>query len=275
MLSLFKRLIPTPIKKWVNIRRREQDYVRRFALAEKGTHLPIFLFQPGKVGSMSLYTSLKQIYPGPVIHAHSLFEPPLHLGIELMIRWLNSGKPLSLICMIREPISRNISGFFESFEEYVGIPFSESSHQPEELCQLFLELYNHMGMHEWFHEELHRGTGIDVLEHPVHSPGYQRMDQGVIRFLLLKTELPDIEKIRLVSEFLSLPKFPLHSVNVAEKKPYAKMYQDVKTLLKIPEPLLLQITSAPLIRHFYTPQEIEDMNIRWKASIPSKSSELD
>jgi hypothetical protein len=265
MLSQLKRMIPVPIKKWVNERRRAQDYARRFAIAEQGTHLPIFLLQPGKVGSMSVYTSLKEIYPGPVVHAHSVFEPPQNLGIELMIRWLNSGKPFSLICMIREPISRNISGFFESFEEYVGVPFSESSHQPEELCQLFLERYDHLGMHQWFEEELQRGTGMNVVEHPVHPPGYQRLDQGVIRFLLLKTELPDREKIRLVSEFLSLPEFPLHSVNVAEKKPYAKMYQDVKALLKIPEPLLLQITSAPLIQHFYSPQEIEEMNKRWKA----------
>ena len=72
---------------------------------------PVFIFQMGKVGSSSLKVTLEAKLKGAVVHSHSY----KHLSKEnrkMLDRRKRLKLPISVICPVREPISRNVSAFF-------------------------------------------------------------------------------------------------------------------------------------------------------------------
>src|ERR1700741_1041287 len=84
------------------------------------SHTPIIVYQMGKVASMSVYTSLKEQYPGITLHRHELI-PTEWQDATLLNHANNFHQPLLIISMMRDPIARNISAFFQNFEVITGV----------------------------------------------------------------------------------------------------------------------------------------------------------
>ena len=111
---------------------------------------PVFIFQMGKVASTSIYKSLQQQYPGRVFHGHSFKKDHENPEIRFLHHHYRFGGRIKIISLVREPVGRNISAFFQNFEEYTGIPFSSSALSLDELYQIFLGKYAHEEPLEWF-----------------------------------------------------------------------------------------------------------------------------
>ena len=95
-------------------------------------HVPILIYQMGKVGSSSIYFSLKSLYSN-TYHVHTLNSKilanlkaqynvkdrglPGHWSASDMILSNNLlAEPLKIITLVREPINRNFSAFFENID---------------------------------------------------------------------------------------------------------------------------------------------------------------
>src|SRR6056297_137393 len=84
----------------------------KFKLKTRKTN-PILVYQMGKVGSKSVHVALQKQYNGFVGHAHSLSPTHKRLDIRLIYKWaVLEKKPLNIISLTREPISRKVSAFF-------------------------------------------------------------------------------------------------------------------------------------------------------------------
>ena len=223
---------------------------------------PAFIYQMGKVASSSIHHSLKKQYPGPVAHAH-------HIGIdnwasELFYEWYNQGHTIKIISPVRDPVGYNISSFFQNFEKITGAPFSDNKQETKELIQIFLEKSDHDAPLQWFDNNLKRYFDIDVFDSDFPDDGYKVYQHDNVDLLVFQISISDADKEKIIREFLGIPEFTLHNRNISSKKSYHQDYHDFKQRLRLPEEYLLKMKNSRFFSHFYSPQEIDKILLKWK-----------
>ncbi len=212
---------------------------------------------------MSIYRSLKSLYRGPVIHSHSFSPQDKDYAVRRLYAWHQAGKPVRVISLVREPISRNVSSFFENFERYTGVAPKQSAFSVEELKELFLEKFDANGAAKWYEEFLVKGLGVEPLGAPVQAPGVQQITHQNVRLLFCKTELTDSEKELAVKDFLGLQKFLLAKENVGAKKDYAFIYQEFKQHVRFSPEYVEPLLNDAYCQHFYSNEERDEMRAKW------------
>jgi len=100
---------------------------------------PVLVFTMAKVGSSSVYHSLKKQSDIPCFHIHSLsIEEELQAKVICKEKGVYPGsrspvfilhkyllekeRTYKVISLVRNPIERNLSAFFEAFEIHMGVP---------------------------------------------------------------------------------------------------------------------------------------------------------
>ncbi len=230
------------------------------------SHIPIIVYQMGKVASMSVYTSLKEQYPGTTLHRHELI-PTEWQDATLLNHTNNLHKPLLIISMMRDPIARNISAFFQNFEVITGVKPADSKFSMKELETIYFTnpKMDHDPPYTWFDKNIKRHLGIDIFAQPFpKEEGSARFKNGSIEVLLMKAEIDNTKKEKLIKELTRLNSFELKSSNVGEDKEYAGMYSEFKKSVTIPKEYLDTFYNSPAIKYFYTDAEIESMRKKWK-----------
>lgn len=249
---------------------------------------PIVVHQMGKVGSSTVCASLKRAEPEtPVFQVHYLSHeglrrvesanltaarrvPPAHIWESKYLQsLLAEGKERRwrVITLVREPISRNVSAFFENI--YLRFPdfdqrVKRGSLDVQALIGEFVDGYNHDIPLNWFDEEMKSVFGIDVYETPFDSSlGYSIIDSDRVTLLILRLE--DLVRCAgdALSRFLALRGFGLVSANVGGKKGYGPIYDEFIESIRLPQALVDRMYASRYARHFYTPEEIEGFRQKW------------
>lgn len=228
---------------------------------------PIFVFQMGKVGSVSIYNSLSKLYPGVVLHAHSFSTNDKRWEIRRLYHWtISENRPLIIISFTREPIGRNVSAFFQNFERETGVPYDRANFSPEELKAIFLSHYPHETPLLWFDKQIKVNLGIDVYATPFPKCGYATYSHRNIRLLVMRAEIADNEKANLIRDFLGLTEFQLVNTNIGEEKDYGLTYRDFKSMVKLPSDYIAKMCESKYFSHFYGQEAIDAARMKWSES---------
>ena len=145
--------------KWIRKTVKKFFFIRKLRRAT-----PVFVFQMGKVASSSIFDSLGRQYAGPVGHAHHIGED--NWVSVLLYDWAKAGNALKIISPVREPIGRNISEFFQLYEDYTGTRPDKLEYTVEELTTLFLDKVDHEVPLQWFDTMIKPNFDIDVYATP-------------------------------------------------------------------------------------------------------------
>lgn len=272
---------------------------------------PLLVYQMGKVGSSTIVASL---HAAPdtharysVYHVHWLSPERLRYEEELYLSartqqpagyfhpsYVWAGQHLSrrlrnerdstkwtVITLLREPISRNISSFFENLETLLGYDFRSRLKEVgiekvvEDLRQLFAENYLEEGAIErfdanpmtWFDKELKKVFGVDVYATPFpRERGYAVYETPRARVLLLRLEDLKVHGGAPVKEFLGSSDFSLVSANQAQDKAYSEIYTAFASELILPISYVETIYRSRYSTHFYSPKELERFRSKWDKS---------
>ncbi|MBI4774958.1 MAG: hypothetical protein HY788_12405 [Deltaproteobacteria bacterium] len=258
----------------------------------------LLVYQMGKVGSSTIAKSLlKYRKDYRICQIHTLRKRVLKdeesffvdnfdflktideyilIGQYLSKRIKNkSGKTkYKIVTLIRDPIARNISAFFNNLERRIMLQHPVNgndvgiSHNVEELMERF---WNDFNQHDvpliWFNTELKRAFGIDVYsrEFP-KSKGFDTYHGETADVLLIRLEnLRDCagEAFR---QFLGIPDFTLTDVNVGHDKEYSEAYERFLSSVTVPPWYLEMMYNSQYVRHFYTRDEIQGFVDRWGVS---------
>ena len=222
---------------------------------------PVFVFQMGKVASSSIFESLKQQYSGAVGHAHHIGEDNW-MSVQLH-EWYQNGNPIKIISPVREPVGRNISGFFQQFEDYTGIDVTECKLTHKEIKRYFLDKFDHQLPLRWFDEMMNTYFNIDVYAIPFPSNGHCTYSNKNVDLLVLRIDISDAEKEKAIREFLDFPNFILEKSNVGSQKEYNALYQEFKNNLKLPDEYIETMCNSKYFKHFYSASEIEKTKKQW------------
>jgi len=253
----------------------------------------------GKVGSQTIERSLKAAQVAmPIYHTHVLV--PTHikkaeknyygkqpspldkallpytrsLFVSYYLRHqLDSGglgptRRWKIITAVRDPIARNVSGFFQ--EITVQIPdfykrVRDRALTTQELVDTFLEKYQeHDVPAGWFDSELKPTFGVDVFSNEFPKlRGYQIFKGIDADILLLKLENLAGCYRDAFKEFLKLEEFTLVKANEASKKEYCSTYSRFLASARLPTWYIDRMYASKYATHFYTQEELEGFKRKW------------
>jgi hypothetical protein len=194
--------------------------------------------------------------------------PPDDSVGERVYREIISKNRLSkYITLVREPIARNISAFFQNFARFTGHRVENASQGPEELVSSFFQNYRHTVPLTWFDAEIKKTLGIDVFDHPFPTEkAYQFISRNNFELLILKLETNDTTKEKAIKLFLDLEQFTLRRRNTAERKNYSKLYRDFLKHIRFPKDYIDGMYESAYTQHFYTADEIQSFRKKWTMS---------
>jgi Putative capsular polysaccharide synthesis protein len=255
---------------------------------------PILIYQMGKVGSSTVFDSLKSaMLDRPIFHIHFL-DPENIQRAESML-WRHFGghcsvnrwalyesrfvikhflqrpiEGIQIISLVREPISRNISSFFANLDLFIpdcSAKFEVGKIGVPDITRHFLrDFHEHTHPLVWFDIEMKRVFGIDVFS----SEHLIRRDQGSyvhrrdrVQLLLLRVEDLDKVAVHALQEFLRIKDLELKVANEARRLEYNRVYREFKANLTLPEEYLEQMYESKYARTFYSAQEIDRFRSRW------------
>jgi hypothetical protein len=240
---------------------------------------PVVVYQMGKVGSTSISRSIAEHGVRPVDQVHRInpehveaikdlradrgldpLQPMDERGLRLYHEIVRPGRPAQFISLVREPVSRNVSAYFQN---HVGLQ-GWSSKSLGDLRDRFLNDYSHEVPMTWFEHEPKAMLDIDVyaVEFPSRD-GFVRIEHGPFELLVLQTELPDNRKETIIQDFLGIDDFHIRRRNVGRAKSYAEAYNAFKKQIRLPRDYLDRMLQSRYAQHFYDQQTIDSVYRRW------------
>lgn len=237
---------------------------------------PVIVYQMGKVGSSTLKNSLEENNI-PALHIHRYFfkntERPNTLKLlphklknRVVFNRFSKGDKVKIITFYRDPLSRNISSFFQNLDVYFKTSEFESLDY-KILEERFNKAINlHDTPNNWFDLEFKKKLNIDVFKYPFNKQkGYTLISKGNIEvFLCVTNKINHLETE--LGDFLELDDFKLNNSNIGDKKWYKDLYIEFKERYKPTTKMLDTLYGSNTINHFYNDDEINRMKSRWLQS---------
>jgi hypothetical protein len=265
-------------------------------LAEVRGRESVVVYQMGKVGSSTIVASLRAQNPRRQIHhVHTLTRKGIadaeavyhaierntgenvtarsrHLWSSRYLRTRMQrplqGEKWKIITLVREPIARNLSSFFQTID--YPLPNFMARYEAGELSldtvrEVFLQQFDHGQVLRWLDEEVQRALGINVYtEDFPQARGYQIYAGEQCDLLLLKLEKLNECAAQAMHEFLGIEDFTLIKTNVAREKEYADAYRRLRNQLQLPDYYIRTIYASQYMRHFYSRAEIAEFTAKWR-----------
>jgi len=274
---------------------------RHIARAHKRDRDTLVIYQMGKVGSSSIKKSIHNAsLDMNVYHVHALTHQRIseleqvyknaskvhgravvhsHLAESKYLRSLldkgTEGRRWKLITMVRDPVARNFSSFFQSFDQFfpeIAKKYQSGSVKMEDdvdfLAELFIKKFDHDMPLRWFDAYLKTVFDIDVYAHNFpEANGYSTYNGPRADMLLLRLEDMDEYAAPALGNFLDLKEPALQDDNRAEGKSYQSAYRDFKSAIVLPDTYIDKMYESKFARHFYSSAELEAFKSKWVSSI--------
>jgi len=251
---------------------------------------PIVIYQMGKVGSTTIKESLKR-HNLSNEHIHFLSwnniaevekyylglphaKVPKHIERSKRLRSFidNTWGKIrwKVITMVREPVGRDISDFFQNMGD--ALPHVRDLPEDKALREIIRHLLGSFSNFNetkdyvctWFDKEIKDVFNFDIYAHDFNKTlGYQIYEAANADILLIRLE--DLSRCchDAFREFLGVPDFSMVKDNVGEKKWYQGLYRRVLDSISIPDSDLERIYKSRYCRHFYTGDEINHFKKKW------------
>jgi hypothetical protein len=198
---------------------------------------PIVLnYQMGKVGSSSVAKYLRDNGHFEW-HIHRFYDTPvagpwpkkkLFKILDFAILWLVKllAIRIYLVMGVRDPLSRDVSMFFQTAQNHYGINPAEAN--LEELYCIFIDKFPVGVVDNWFDDEIKRTFNIDVFTIPFNTKrGFVQFSSGRVNVFLYRLDKLDSLEGQL-AEFFEEKDFKLIKINTNSNKDYAENYSAFK-----------------------------------------------
>lgn len=187
--------------------------------------------------------------------------PPPHICLSMAHRdrLLVKRKKCLYISLVRDPIARNLSAFFQNLHHMPDEIKNETD--PNKMFEHFSNNYGHSLPLTWFDREFKAELGIDVFARPFDKES-KFVHRKAANTILFRVDCPDDVKSHVLSKALSC-EINVGRLNDGANKDYNTMYNEMKKLVTFPTKFLDRMYNSKFVQHFWTPDEIEKMKSNW------------
>ena len=241
----------------------------------------VVIYQMGKVASSSIRASLEDIKELDVTHTHHLsssYTRELNdlkssKGWQVTITpesikklWseIIAEDELKIISLVREPVGRNISAYFENLDVIHGQKNAHDQLSYDQLRDGFLQKYPHSIPVTWFDKEVKQSLGIDVYKYDFPKKvGALFIHEGKCDLLLMRHDLDDAVKKKYIEELLGTEPIRIKRVNIGTEKSYKNVYKNFIDNVRLPDTYLTEMLDSNYARHFFDQSELAFLKQRW------------
>lgn len=254
----------------------------------------IFIWQMGKVGSASIFDSLKPYtktmewdVSSFITHDHWVkHNNILHIhSHEILYNFLhNNEEKFNIISLIRDPIARNISSVFQSMttnepwnklfiantEEFQSYSYLKQKSLIEtQLSRLNAEesivtWYDNLFKTHFYYPQVDKYL-IDIYAKPFNQEkGYQTYESKTPRVKMIILRLEDLATLsEELGKFLGINNFEIMQTNVAKDKWYKEIYAQFLRGYNPSKTELDKIYQSKFMTYFYSPAQINSFCEKW------------
>lgn len=254
----------------------------------------IIIYQMGKVGSTTIHTSLDNADLSlPIFKVHFLSDEGMQHGEEfhqktLKIPWKttphiqtsqflrekirnDASIKWKIITLVREPISREISEFFQYVQSlYPDLLDDDGNLETDRafrILQTKFMFYNPQKNYtcRWFDMEMKGMFDLNVYDHPFDTEsGYSIINHGNVDLLVLRVESLTQTLSPAITKFLNLDT-PIEMIksNVRTDQKRGSVYQQVLQSFTLRESICRKIYASNYAKQFYSEAEIEQFVQKW------------
>jgi len=236
---------------------------------------PVIVYQMAKVGSSAIVDALERRRL-PVFHVHRMnpehllhlreerrrlgweigpVPPHDQLGTLLNRKVVRRGRRARVVTIVREPIARNLSSYFEHLDAIWHTKDAHQSIPVEELCRGFVERFLHTEPLTWFEDEMLPVLGIDVYARPFPEEGHDVLRTERVDVLILKCESSDEAKSAALSRFLGIDGITVRRANETVSKEKGAAFQRFRHAIRLSPSYIEDMLSSRYCRHFYSEEE--------------------
>ena len=181
-------------------------------------------------------------------------------------------KKFKVISIVRDPIARNISSFFQAFPIYFAdeyVTMQNTSLTNNDKIKLLIELFikkfdRHNVPLEWFDIHMQPVFNIDIYAQSfTKSLGYKIYHADNIDLLILRLEDLNKNIETAMQAFLGIKNFKLENANISSGKDYSNDYSLFKNQLKLPQSYISDMYDSKYMKYFYTDSEINAFTSKW------------
>lgn len=240
---------------------------------------PIIIYQMGKVGSTTIYRSLKNLgLKNRVYHIHFLSQRGVELAIKnhkkagiRFVPHLSLSRGLSkklikdptlrwkIVTLVREPIGFEVSNYFQNYQKSKLKNLDLTDEKNMETISAYLERKlsaydpSKAYVENWFEKEIKTVTGVDVFNHPFdQDAGYSIIRGDNADILIMRLESLNQVFNPALKLFLGMDRdISMIRKNVGADKIYSSLYAKVKDKIKLSENVCERIYDSKFFSHFY------------------------
>ena len=282
MTTTLKKPVRRRIRAWRHRLRNARQIAQAVAFGDE----IVLVYQMGKVGSSSVRDALQATDGVRVFQTHWCNEENLrrhagvvheqrrvsnrygdrtHAGPMLRRRLIETGAASKVVTMVRDPMARNVSSYFQHLDEIWGVRRAHERVAIEDLLSGFIDVFEHDEPLTWFQTEIQAVLGVDLLAEPFdRDRRWSLVESGHWSILIFRTDLPDEGKRNAMCSLMGRPITMGARSNDGRDKKYAEQYRAFKEQLRVPDSLLSRLYDSPVTQHFFRDDEIAAMRARWK-----------
>ena len=237
---------------------------------------PVIVCTPGKVGSLSVFHSIKQYCPA--IHIHEVCETDDLRIADLaenrsMFQYYKAAlkkiEKIKIVTLVRDPIARQISKYFQPLRvEEAYIYENDIINDTDEGIRNALYKGMKDGIYgeefEWFNKQIKRVFDLDIFDYDFdREKGYAIIKERNIECLVLTMEMLN-QNINVIGEFVGVPNLEMVRTNIGNEKAYAYIYREAKANVDIPQDILeFYYHDNIAMNHFYSREQKEVFVKTW------------
>jgi hypothetical protein len=253
-------------------------------LSLRGVLVPVVVYQMAKVGSSAVVHALVRSRL-PVFHVHRIHPANIErvrarrrelgwrdyprvarheqMARQIRERVLATRKPARFITLVKDPIARNLSSYFEHLDAIWGVDDAHEKVPLQDLCDGFATRYPHEEPLNWFDHEVLPVLGIDVYTQPFPAEGHVVLRSPLYELLVVKSEIPDETKRDAIANFLGGRVAAIGRANRTEATAKGKVYKEFMRRVELSAAHVEEMLGARYTAHFYDPAEREALRQRY------------
>lgn len=256
-----------------------------------GQH-PVVIYQMGKVGSSTIYSTIKQLSRNPVFQVHflrkaeveriqkkyetaGLKEEYMHVTHSKIIsNFVNKkyGLRWHIITVVRDPLVVKLSYLFHNPRLHKKFLFDENGViDPNKALSIASQMINDLNpetdyVYNWIDNEFKNYLAIDVFDYPFDKKkGYEIINHDGNTILIIQTEAINNNLIQAIKEMnlTTVKNIEIKISNENFNKEFSEIYSFVKNNLRLSPQKAREIYENKYVRHFYTDEFIADKINFW------------
>ena len=193
---------------------------------------------------------------------HDIFQENIKVAKSINKIMNKKNWKLNIITLTRDPIARDISGIFQTWQHIFDVDDITEISKEDILNYLLRGDFSYP--ENWFKTEFSEYTSLNILDEKFNSTkGYTIYETEKAAILVMQLEQLNLIYNDAMNHFIGKDEYSLNQENQTSSKASSKLNKEVKSAFTLSSSKLEKVYDSDYIKTFYTKAQINSMVKKW------------